>query len=254
MLRSLDKVPERYWSRTREELLSVLDSSPEGLGSLEARDRLAVFGPHLVAPSVGAGPIGMFLDNFRNPLILILVFASAVAIFVRDWLESFIVLAIILGSTTLSFVSEYRASNAVKKLRQQVQVKAQVIRDGSAASCPVEEIVPGDIVRISAGSLIPADGILLESLDLYISQALLTGETFPAEKLPGEVPEDSMPSQRTNSVFMGTSVRSGTGTVLVVRTGRQTAFGRSPTVWRKNPRKRNTRKVAGHSDPCCFTS
>lgn len=225
MLRSLDKVPERYWSRTREELLSVLDSSPEGLGSLEARDRLALFGPNLVAPSVGAGPIGMFLDKFRNPLILILVFASAVAIFVRDWLESFIVLAIILGSTTLSFVSEYRASNAVKKLRQQVQVKAQVIRDGSAASCPVEKIVPGDIVRISAGSLIPADGILLESLDLYISQALLTGETFPAEKLPGEVPEDSMPSQRTNSVFMGTSVRSGTGTVLVVRTGRQTAFG-----------------------------
>lgn len=225
MAPSLSEVPPKYWSETRQELLSALDSSPEGLSSPAARERLEIFGPNLAAASKVAGPLRMFLDKFRNPLVLILLFASAVAIFTHDWLESFIVLAIILGSTVLSFVSEYRASEAVKKLRQRVRIKAQVLRDGNVVSCPAEEIVPGDIVQVSAGSLIPADGVLLESRDLFVSQALLTGETFPSEKAPGEVPEDSTTAERSNCLFMGTSVRSGTGTFLVIRTGSQTTLG-----------------------------
>lgn len=225
MGRSFGEAPEKYWNKTRQELLSALDSSPKGLSSQSARDRLEKYGPNLPAPSAVTGPLRMFLEKFRNPLILILIFASAVSIFAHNWLESLIVLAIILGSTILSFASEYRASKAVKKLRQQVRIKAQVLRDGEALSRPVEEIVPGDVVLVSAGSLIPADGVLLESSDLFVSQAILTGETFPAEKEPGEAPEDATPAERPNCLFMGTSVRSGTGTFLVVKTGSGTTFG-----------------------------
>ena len=112
----------------------------------------------------------------------------------------------------------------MKKLRQQVRIKA-LVSATAGLSRPVEEIVPGDVVLVSAGSLIPADGVLLESSDLFVSQAILTGETFPAEKEPGESPEDATPAERPNCLFMGTSVRSGTGTFLVVKTGSGTTFG-----------------------------
>ena len=145
--------------------------------------------------------------------------------FVQEWVDAVIILAIVLGSALLSFYQEYNASNAVEKLKAQVSLKTLVLRDGQKVEIPVEEIVPGDVVLLSAGSLIPADGILLESQDFFVNQAVLTGETFPVEKKVGTVAAEASLAERTNCVFMGTNVRSGSGKVLIVETGERTAFG-----------------------------
>ena len=136
-----------------------------------------------------------------------------------------IVLVIVLGSAVLSFVQEYHAGNAVEKLRDRVTIQATVQRDGHEQSIPAAEVVPGDIVLLSAGSLVPADGFLLESRDFYVNQAVLTGETFPVQKQAGLVDAGATLAERTNCVFMGTNVRSGSARVLVVQSGRATAYG-----------------------------
>jgi len=214
-----------YWNSTCQELFEALGCRPEGLTSEEASKLLARSGPNSIKPPAEKSPIAMFLDKFKNPLIVILVFAVVVTMIVHDWLEASIVLAIIFGSTLLSTSSEYRASSAIKKLRQRVELKTTVVRDGKVVPCPATDVVPGDIVQVSAGSLVPADGILVEARNLFVSQALLTGETFPVEKRPGKTPRNATPAERLNCLFAGSSIRSGTGRFLVVKTGRQTVFG-----------------------------
>ena len=156
---------------------------------------------------------------------MILIFAAIVSAFVGEWTDAIIVLAVVLGSTLLGFVQEYRASNAVEKLRSQVTIKSNVLRGGKPQMLPSEQVVPGDVVLLSAGSLIPADGVLLEANDFFVNQAVLTGETFPVEKTPGVIPDKASLAERTNCVFMGTSVRSGTAHVLIIQTGKSTVFG-----------------------------
>jgi Mg2+-importing ATPase len=158
-------------------------------------------------------------------LILILIFAAVVSSIAGEWTDALIVLIILIASALLSFVQEYKASRAVEKLQAQVITKAIVLREGKPLTIPAEEIVPGDIVLLSAGSLIPADGVVLESRDFFINQAVLTGETFPVEKKAGSVAVDTELSERFNVVFMGTNVRSGTAQVLIVQTGADTKFG-----------------------------
>jgi len=166
------------------------------------------------------------LDRLFSPLMLILIFAALVAMALRDWVNAGIVLAIVAASELLSFSQEHRASIAVESLRQRVSARTAVQRAGVIESVLSEQVVPGDVIRLAAGSLIPGDGILLEARDFHVSQAVLTGETFPVEKRPGVVAVESPLVERSNCVFMGTSVRSGTATALIVRTGSTTEFGR----------------------------
>jgi Mg2+-importing ATPase len=143
----------------------------------------------------------------------------------KDWVDALIILVIVLGSALLSFFQEYSASTAAEKLRAQVTVKASVLRDGQAQQVPAEEVVPGDVVQLSAGNLVPADGVLLEVHDFFVNQAVLTGETFPVEKCPDPVAAGASLAGRTNWVFMGTNVSSGSAQALIVQTGAATAFG-----------------------------
>jgi P-type Mg2+ transporter len=139
--------------------------------------------------------------------------------------DAILVLVIVLGSTILGFIQEYTASNAVEKLRSQITIKTNLLRNGKPQTLPSEEVVPGDMVVLSAGSLIPADGIVLEADDFFVNQAVLTGETFQVEKLTVPVAANASLAGRTNCVFMGTSVGSGTAKVLIVQTGKATVFG-----------------------------
>ncbi len=144
--------------------------------------------------------MGLFLNQFKSPLVLILIFAAIVSAFVREWTDAVIVLAVVLGSTLLGFVQEYRAGNAVEKLRSQVTIKSSILRAGQPQIVPSEQVVPGDVALLSAGSLIPADGIVLEANDFFVNQAVLTGETFPVEKKPGSSrPTPAWPSAPTVS-------------------------------------------------------
>ncbi|VTU36332.1 Magnesium-transporting ATPase, P-type 1 [Variovorax sp. PBS-H4] len=200
-------------------------STDGGLTVAQAASRLAQYGPNSIDAARRAGAIGLYARQFKSPLVLILIVASAVSLVATEWVDAGVVLAIVFGSTILGFVQEYIASNAVERLRSQITIKALVIRDGVELMLPSAEVVPGDVVRLSAGSLVPADALVLEAKDFFVSQAVLTGETFPVEKMPGTVAPAAGLTERSNCVFMGTSVRSGTARVLVAATGKRTVFG-----------------------------
>ena len=214
-----------YWSLAPEQLLSALHASKNGLQPADAEQRLKQYGLNTIRAQQQATALRLLLSQFKSPLVLILIFAAIISGIVGEWVDAAIVLAIVFGSTILGFVQEYTASNAVEKLRSQVTIKSSLLRGGKPQMLPSEQVVPGDVVVLSAGSLIPADGIVLQADDFFVNQAVLTGETFPVEKKPATVPANASLAERTNCVFMGTSVSSGTAQVLIVQTGKATVFG-----------------------------
>jgi Mg2+-importing ATPase len=214
-----------YWSLAAESLMATLHTSKTGLQQTDADNLIKQYGPNALKAKQQTTALGLLLRQFKSPLVLILIFAAIVSAFLGEWTDAIIVLSVVLGSTMLGFIQEYRASNAIEKLRLQVTIKSNILRDGKPQLLPSEQVVPGDVVLLSAGSLIPADGIVLEANDFFVNQAVLTGETFPVEKTPGIVPANASLAERTNVVFMGTSVRSGTAHVLIVQTGESTVFG-----------------------------
>ncbi len=216
---------DAYWSLPADVLIGRLSSGPLGLTSREAAARLARAGPNTVEPAQRAAALRLFLRQFRSPLVILLVAAAVIAALVREWANALIVLAILLATGVFGFAQEWRASVEVERLRARVRARARVLRDGVEREVLASEIVPGDVVRLTAGSLIPADAVVLEARDLFVVQAALTGESMPVEKEPCTSPLTASLSERPGCVFMGTSVRSGTGTVLVVRSGARTAFG-----------------------------
>ncbi len=214
-----------YWNVPLATVLQKLDVSEAGIESEEAEQRLRQYGLNTIKAQKKTEPLLLFLNQFKNPIILILIVATVISAITGDWLDSSIILAIVLGSAVLSFLQEYGASNAVEELRAQVKIKCTVVRDGKPQEIPAEEVVPGDVLKLSAGSLIPADGLILNCRDFFVNQSVLTGEAFPVEKRAGPVREDASLTERTNCVFMGTDVRSGSAEVLILQTGTGTRFG-----------------------------
>ncbi len=194
--------------------------------SAEARSRLAEFGPNLFRDRQQQSLFLQFLSRFKNPLVILLLVASAISALTGEITNFVIISAMVLFSVTLDFVQEHRAGKAAESLRQSVSVRATVIRDGKPLETPVTEVVPGDLAVLSAGDMIPADGLVLEARDLFVKQALLTGESYPVEKRPGALAADATDLQdAANAVFMGTSVISGSARMRVVKTGAGTAIG-----------------------------
>jgi len=218
---------EQIWQEPADRLLIMLRAKASGLETAEALSRLSTYGPNDAA-DVKRTPLWLqFLARFSNPLVIILLIASAVSAATGDIASFAIIACIVLLSIIFDFVQEVRAQNAVEALRQSVAVQATVRRDGKSISAPIQQLVPGDIVELIAGDLVPADSRLLESRDLYVNQALLTGEPYPAEKQAGKSTASAEnPAGASNAVFSGTSVISGSATILVCRTGGRTALGR----------------------------
>ena len=228
--------PEEVWREPADQLLRRLATTATGLSTNEARSRLAKYGPNDAA-SIKRAPLWLqFIARFRSPLVIILLVASGLSAITGDVASFVIVMTIVTISMTLDFVQEVRAQNAVEALRRSVAVQVTVRRDGAAVSLPIDQLVPGDIVALIAGDLIPADSRLLESRDLFVNQALLTGEPYPAEKHASDAVSGAEdPVGASNAVFAGTSVISGTATILVCRTGRRTALGHLATSLAEKP-------------------
>jgi Mg2+-importing ATPase len=207
-------------------LLQQLQAAQEGLTGNEAKRRLALYGSNRLKPPKRSDVFTLLLAQFKSPLILILLLATALSFFLRDPVDAFIILTIVLVSGLLGFWQERSATNAVQKLLAIVQIKASVLRDKGRIDIPVEEIVPGDIVLLSAGDVVPGDAAVQESKDLFVDEAMLTGETFPVEKAVAVLPADTPLGQRTNALWMGTHVVSGSAKALVVGTGKETEFGK----------------------------
>lgn len=214
-----------FWSLSETELFVALAAGAAGLAAGEAELRARRNGPNLVGREEGISPIRILGRQFASPLVLILIFGAGISLLLRQWADASIILAIVLGSALLTFSQEYRASKAVLALRQRLALTAQALRSGREIAVPVAALVPGDVVLLAAGNLVPADGVILESRDFLVTEAALTGESLPIEKAPGIVPAATPIAVRTNCVFMGSAVRSGTARVLIVRTGLDTVFG-----------------------------
>jgi Mg2+-importing ATPase len=215
-----------YWTQSDAALLQALGTRADGLTADEARERLARDGPNRLTARRKLSAWRIFAAQFKSPLVLILVFAAAVSLATGEWLDASIVLAIIVASGALSFAQEYAAGHAVERLLTRIRLRATVLRAGKAQAVAAEDLVVGDIVLLAAGSLIPADGRVLAADDFFVNEAVLTGETFPAEKRPGTAAADATLAARTNCVFHGTNVRSGTARVVLTAAGSATEYGR----------------------------
>ncbi|WP_374575575.1 magnesium-translocating P-type ATPase [Phenylobacterium sp.] len=214
-----------YWALPIDELFARLGSTRDGLAEPVAAERLRRKGPNQIREERSASIPILLLRQVRSPLVLILIFAALIAAGLGEWVEASIILAIVLGSTLLGFSQEYRASAALAELRRRLELTTKVRREGAVRAIPVRELVEGDVVILAAGAVVPADAVVVQAQDLMVSQAVLTGESFPVEKRPGPLAADTSPVGRINTVFMGASVRSGTAEAVVVATGRRTQFG-----------------------------
>ncbi len=215
-----------FWSLSIDQVLQQTHSTIAGLSRQDAKQRLSEFGANNLKKIRKSNAWVLLLNQFKSPIILILVFAAALSIFLQDTADALIILTIVLISGLLGFWQERGASNAVEKLLALVQVKATVLREGQAQEIPNEEVVRGDIIMLSAGKNIPGDCLILESKDLSVDEAALTGETYPVDKLSGVLPPETGLSQRTNSLYLGTNVISGTAKAVVVHTAKETEFGK----------------------------
>ena len=216
---------EAYWSRQAGEVAGLLGTTAEGLASAEAERRLAEYGPNELTKQRHLSRARVLWNQVRSPLLLLLLFAVGASAAAGEWSDSVIVAAIVLASVGIGYAREYSAQSAAAELQARVHVKANAIRDGHLVTVPLREVVPGDVISLSAGSLVPADAVILEATDFYVNEAVLTGESFPVEKKPGLAAAAARLTGRTNCVFLGTNVRSGTARCLVVDTGPSTQFG-----------------------------
>jgi P-type Mg2+ transporter len=209
-----------------QKLFEQLECTEQGLTSEEAHKRLDKYGPNDTTGVKRSSGVVQFLRLFLNPLVAILLLAALVSAILGDQINASIIIAIVLLSNILNFVQTYQSQNAVEKLRAKVSPTATVLRDGTWIELPRRELVPGDLIRLAAGDLVPADARLVHSADLHVQQAALTGESLPVDKDADDLdsPTESF-AEAHNCVFLGTSVVSGTGTALIMATGRATAFG-----------------------------
>jgi Mg2+-importing ATPase len=218
--------PSSFWNIPQADLLAQLETRQEGLSSEEARRRLISYGVNLLTPQKRSDTFALLLAQFKNPIILTLIFAAGLSFFLQDHVDAAIILIIVLVSGLLGFWQERGAADAVEKLLAIVKIKTTVLRDGSQKDIALENVVPGDVVVLNAGDAIPADSLILEAKDLFVDEATLTGETYPVEKEAGLLPEEAPLSSRTNCLFMGTHVISGTAIAVVVFTGKEAEFGK----------------------------
>jgi len=222
----MDQNPQPFWSIPAAETIKNLQTKDSGLTTSEAQKRLISYGANLLKPKKRSDVFSLLISQFNSPIILILLFATGLSFFLHNLVDATIILIIVIVSGLLGFWQEHGATNAVARLLAIVQIKASILRDGKEQEIPIENIVPGDIVILNAGDIVPGDCLLLESKDIFVDEAMLTGETFPVEKVGSVLPADTALALRTNSLWMGTHIVSGSAKALVTLTGKETEFGK----------------------------
>jgi Mg2+-importing ATPase len=207
-------------------VLARLESRAEGLSEPEVAARVIQYGPNQIARTKRRSKPLLLFDNVRNPLIILLLILSLVSYLTGDLRSALVILVMVVLGVVLRFVQEMRADTAAARLQAMVRSTATVVRAGNEQEIPLGGLVPGDVIRLGAGDMAPADVRLLTSKDLFLNQAALTGEAMPVEKRAGPAPSTiDSPLESPNLCFLGSNVVSGAGTAVVVHTGERTCFG-----------------------------
>jgi Mg2+-importing ATPase len=236
-----------YWKLRDEELFRALSTSASGLDSAEATRRLRECGSNEIPSAGRRTAIAMFMSQFKNPLIYALVFAAAVAGLLESMTEGAIIIVIVIANTLLGFAQEYKSEKAVDELRRYISYQAVVFREGKKHSIDTRELVPGDLVILAVGDVVPADIRLLQADELQTNESVLTGESNPVDKVTVPIELDSpLPHQLSNTALMGSEVMTGSGSGLVVATGGRTYFGRVASSLSLLPPKTDFQKNIAH--------
>ena len=220
---------ERHWHHLpAEEVLEILDTDRDrGLDLFEIRHRRERMGPNKLTPRRGKSPLVKFLQQFNNPLVLILVAASALTAVLKDPLDAGVIFGVVLVNAVIGYIQEARAEESIAALARAMTAEAEVVRGGKTQRIPAEELVPGDIVLLQAGMRVPADLRLLATRDLQIAEAALTGESVAVEKdAAAACPPESVLAERTTMAYASTLVTYGTGRGAVAAIGDDTEIGR----------------------------
>jgi P-type Ca2+ transporter type 2C len=216
-----------WHAKTIDQSYEALNSKPAGISQKEAAERAEKYGPNEIKSAQRISAWSILLDQFKNVLILILLGATVLSLFLGHGVESIVIAVIVLFAVLLGFIQEYRAERAIEALRQMAAPTASVIRDGKEIQVPAREVVPGDVVILHTGDRIPADGRIIESINLQVEEAALTGESMPIEKHADPLEAKELPvGDRRNMVYAGTAATYGRGKALVVATGMQSEFGK----------------------------
>jgi Ca2+-transporting ATPase len=216
-----------WWKSSSTDCLAKLNTSAAGLSNQEAQRRLAEYGPNELQAAHRISPWTLFLQQFKNVLIIILLVATVISAFLGHEIEAIAIAVIVLLAVLLGFVQEYRAERAIEALRQMAAPTASVLRDGQEVEIPARELVPGDVIILRAGDKIPADARLIEAVNLQIEEAALTGESVPVEKTTAPLDSPNPPlGDRINIAYAGTAATYGRGRAVVVATGMNTEFGK----------------------------
>jgi Mg2+-importing ATPase len=215
-----------YSNKPVDKIFAELDTSLRGLSHYESEKRLKEFGKNTLVKKKELHPVFEFLSHFKNPLILILISASLILFFFKENLNAFIILAIVFIGVVLEFFQEFNAGKAAEKLKESVKTTTIVIRDGRRIDVKTENICVGDIIELTPGALVPADARIISSKELFVNQSALTGESLPSEKSEKTAKRLAMLPEMNNLIFLGTSVVSGSGTAVVIKTGIDTEFGK----------------------------
>ena len=221
----------KYHQQKPEDVLEVLNSSIKGLSHDEAQKRLVEYGPNEIKETKKKTLLGMFLDQFKDFMIIILIAAAVISGLLGDIVDTIAIVVIVVLNAVIGFVQEYRAEKAIEALKMMAMPAAMVIRNGMSNSIPTPEVVPGDVVLLEAGRVVPADLRLIEAAQLKIEEAALTGESVPVEKSLAALHDEIIPlGDRRNMAYKGTVVSYGRGKGVVIATGMETELGRIATM------------------------
>lgn len=214
------------WNHSVEEMVIELSTDTDkGLSASEAESRLKLMGKNSISEDTYSSDLMLLINQFKSPFMILLLLADGLSFFLGQRIDAMIILGLILLSAFLSFWQERGAQNIVKSLLNAVKVTAAVCREGKITHINLENVVPGDIVELSAGDIVPADGLVVDCHNLFVDEAMLTGEPFPVEKRSGVLPPETVLKDRHNTLYRGTHVMSGYTKMLVVVTGKNTEFG-----------------------------
>ena len=233
----------KYWAIPGSDVLDQIDSSERGLSRKEAIERLVRHGPNEISKRKVRAGLSIFLSQFQNPLVIILIGASIVAAFLGELTDATIIMVIVAINGLLGFFQEYRSEKAVERLGKYVTFTAKVIREGEKHQVDTKQLVPGDIVLLGTGDVVPGDMRLLNVDELSVDESSLTGESYPVRKTSSEISAESLPiHEMKNIAFMGTYVKGGEGSGVIIATGKDTYLGKTAQLLKRIRRESEFQK------------
>lgn len=242
-------IEQSFWALGQDKAVSCLETTHMGLSENEAQNRLKLFGKNIFDDGNGITKFNIFLNQFKSPLIFILIIATAVTLFLQDWVDSAVITLAIIVNTALGFYQENRAEEALDKLKTYIKERVRIFRNGTEKEIPAESIVPGDVMHLNSGNRISADALIIEAHSLSVDESILTGESLPVTKDVSILPKVTELAERANMAHAGTLVVAGSGIAVVTATARYTQIGRiaalvSETKREKTPLQRSIGHMA----------